>query len=52
MWGFEDYLQEVLWVCPDRTAVIDETSRLDYRQYADETWGEPFGQERMAYRSY
>jgi fatty-acyl-CoA synthase len=35
MWGFEDYLQEVLRVCPDRTAVIDETSRLDYRQYAE-----------------
>ncbi len=33
MWQFDDYLQEALWFCPERTAIIQGDHRLTYKEY-------------------
>ncbi len=35
MWHFDDYLQEALWVCPERTAIVQATTCLNYREYCE-----------------
>ncbi|MBT3312591.1 MAG: acyl--CoA ligase [Desulfobacteraceae bacterium] len=35
MWQFDDYFQEAIWTCPERTALVDSRKRINYREYAE-----------------